>query len=195
MKNKMKKKISVRKDNDRYDARDIETLRKELKEAEETEERRKKLIEAEHLRIEKLSSLNMFEIQQQQQQQHIHENKDVQSSSSSEDEIVLSEFAVKTIKKIILHPFMRHAVNISFVIGLLVLYYLVLSGRCQTIEIIETPFGQCVSEYNYKVDKLCLYYDSMKGEVGYEIYDDSKLQLKQNKTMPVSSPVNPVVGR
>jgi len=52
-----------------------------------------------------------------------------------------------------------------------------------------------VSEYNYKVDKLCLYYDNMKGEVGYEIYDDSKLQLKQNKTMPVSSPGNPVVGR
>ena len=84
----MKKKISVRKDNDRYDARDIDTLRKELKEAEEMEERRKKWedeIEAEKISIIEPQHHQQHHHQQQQHHQHQHQQEQQHSDVDGEE--------------------------------------------------------------------------------------------------------------
>jgi len=58
---------------------------------------------------------------------------------------------------------------------ILLLVYVKVTPRIN-IDVQQTPFMSCVSEYNYKIDKLCFYYNDTQRNMGLQYYgNDTKL--------------------
>lgn len=55
--------------------------------------------------------------------------------------------------------FLSDWLDYTLTIVMIVCAVIILVRPCTKVEIIQGYTGSCVSEYNYKVDKVCLYYN------------------------------------
>ena len=65
-------------------------------------------------------------------------------------------------------------INVFIILMILILYvYVVFFYSCTELELNKSPSGlYCVSEYNYKIDKICYYYNMSSNKYEFYEYDN-----------------------
>lgn len=76
---------------------------------------------------------------------------------------------IEKINKVLKNKYFNIFINIIFVLLVLYMLFLVKTEERVNVEIYSNPYTtvSCVSEYNYKIDKICWYKEN--DEYNYEI--------------------------